>query len=41
LPLEHQGEHLYLNGALVADDPMFTTHHALITHAGHYEITVR
>jgi alpha-L-rhamnosidase len=40
MPLEHQGEHLYVNGTLVADDPMLTAHLALLTHAGHYEITV-
>jgi alpha-L-rhamnosidase len=40
LPLEHQGEHLYLNGTLVADDPMLTSHLVELTHAGHYEITV-
>jgi alpha-L-rhamnosidase len=41
LPLEHRGEHLYLNGTLVADDPMLTAHLALLTQPGHYEITVR
>jgi alpha-L-rhamnosidase len=39
LPLEHRDEHLYLNGTLVADDPMLTAHVALLTRAGHYEIT--
>jgi hypothetical protein len=40
LPMERQGEHLYLNGTLIADDPMLTAHLALVTEPGHYEITV-
>ncbi len=41
LPLEGRGEHLYVNGTIVAESPMFTTHLVELTHSGHYEITVR
>ena len=41
LPLEDRGEHLYVNGKIVAESPMFTTHLVELTHSGHYEITVR
>lgn len=40
-PIGHAGEHLYINGTAVADSPMLTAHHAELTHAGHYEITLR
>jgi alpha-L-rhamnosidase len=41
LPLEGRGEHLYVNGTIVADSPMLATHLVELTHSGHYEITVR
>jgi len=41
LPSEHQGDHLYLNGAASSDGPLVaTTHIVELTHAGHYDITV-
>jgi hypothetical protein len=40
LPLEHRGEHLYLNGTVVSDDPMTTDHSVSLIHSGHYEISV-
>jgi hypothetical protein len=42
LPSEHKGDHLYLNGVATSEGPLPTAAHMVeLTHAGHYEITVR
>lgn len=40
LPKEHKGDHVYVDGVLVADDPAITHHVIKLSHPGHYEIAV-